>query len=145
MSNFTFRSAEQNDAEAVARLHHLTRETSMPYLPALHTLDEGIVFFSTVIDQRTVLVTELDGAIVGYCAYGDGWLDHLYVHPDLQGQGIGSELLNRAITDSDSLQLWVFQRNSGAIRFYERFGFKLVRQTDGAENEEREPDALYAL
>ena len=42
------------------------------------------------------------------------------------------------------LQLWVFQKNTGAIRFYERHGFRLVKLTDGAENMEREPDALYA-
>ena len=40
------------------------------------------------------------------------------------------------------LRLWVFQENVGARRFYERRGFRLVRETDGAGNEEKEPDAL---
>jgi hypothetical protein len=43
----------------------------------------------------------------------------------------------------ERLELWVFQRNEGARRFYERHGFELVRLTDGAGNMEREPDALY--
>ena len=38
----------------------------------------------------------------------------------------------------------MFQKNTGAIRFYERHGFRLVKLTDGADNMEREPDALYA-
>jgi hypothetical protein len=38
----------------------------------------------------------------------------------------------------------VFQRNEDARRFYERQGCVLVELTDGAGNEEREPDALYA-
>ena len=41
-------------------------------------------------------------------------------------------------------QLWVFQQNATARRFYERRGFVLVRETDGSDNEERTPDALYA-
>ena len=41
-------------------------------------------------------------------------------------------------------QLWVFQQNANARRFYERRGFVLVRETDGSGNEERTPDALYA-
>jgi len=41
------------------------------------------------------------------------------------------------------LQLWVFQLNEGARRFYERHGFRLVKLTDGAGNMERTPDALY--
>ena len=33
--------------------------------------------------------------------------------------------------------------NPSRIRFYEARGFALVRQTDGAGYEEKEPDALY--
>lgn len=144
MSDVEFRSATLDDAESIARRHHSTRETSMPYLPVLHTLKDGVEFFASVVKQRTVQIADINGKAVGYCAYGDGWLDHLYVQPVYQGHGIGSELLKRAMTASDSLQLWAFQKNVGAIRFYERFGFRLVRETDGASNEEREPDALYA-
>ena len=43
----------------------------------------------------------------------------------------------------ERLDLWVFQKNDGARRFYERHGFELVRLTDGAGNMEQEPDALY--
>ena len=43
----------------------------------------------------------------------------------------------------DCLQLWTFQRNLSARRFYEARGFALVEQTDGARNEEKEPDARY--
>jgi hypothetical protein len=43
----------------------------------------------------------------------------------------------------DRLQLWTFQRNLRARGFYEARGFALVRQTDGSDNEEKEPDALY--
>ena len=41
------------------------------------------------------------------------------------------------------MRLWTFQRNQRARRFYERRGFRLVLLTDGADNEEKEPDALY--
>ncbi len=34
--------------------------------------------------------------------------------------------------------------DDGARRFYERHGFRLVQVTEGSENMEREPDALYA-
>ena len=37
------------------------------------------------------------------------------------------------------MQLWAFQSNTGALRFYERHGFVAVEETDG-DNEERAPD-----
>jgi GNAT superfamily N-acetyltransferase len=65
------------------------------------------------------------------------------VLPQLQGRGVGSELLEIAKRSFDRLQLWTFQRNAPARRFYEARGFALVEQTDGAGNEEKEPDARY--
>ena len=52
-------------------------------------------------------------------------------------------LLRKATDANETLRLWTFQRNTDAIRFYESHGFKLVRETSGADNEEHEPDALY--
>ena len=41
------------------------------------------------------------------------------------------------------LELWTFQINATAQRFYERHGFVAVDRTDGSANEEREPDIRY--
>ena len=76
----------------------------------------------------------------------EGWevLEKLYVDPEAQNRGVGTALLDQAkALRPDGLVLWVFQKNEGARRFYERHGFRLVKLTDGAENMEREPDALY--
>jgi GNAT superfamily N-acetyltransferase len=71
-------------------------------------------------------------------------LEHLYVRPADQGKGVGGTLLARAKEQRPhGLRLWVFQRNEGARRFYERHGFALACVTDGTANAEREPDALY--
>jgi ribosomal protein S18 acetylase RimI-like enzyme len=42
------------------------------------------------------------------------------------------------------LQLWVFETNVGAQRFYRRHGFVEVERTDGAGNEEKAPDIRMA-
>jgi membrane-anchored protein YejM (alkaline phosphatase superfamily) len=41
------------------------------------------------------------------------------------------------------LQLWTFQVNGTARRFYERHGFLAVESTDGSGNEEGDPDVRY--
>jgi ribosomal protein S18 acetylase RimI-like enzyme len=42
-----------------------------------------------------------------------------------------------------ALELWCFQANTYARRFYERHGFKAIRFTDGHDNEEKTPDVRY--
>jgi GNAT superfamily N-acetyltransferase len=139
------RAAVPGDAESVARLHRHVREACLPYLPRLHTpLEDHAFFRDHVFPGCTVQVAEADGMALGFAAWRHGWLDHLYVHPDWHGLGIGSRLLAMVTDELPAVRLWVFQRNVLARRFYEARGFRLVRLTDGAGNEENEPDALYA-
>ena len=84
-----------------------------------------------------------DAAMIGMLAFREEWIDQLYVLPMAQGRGVGTGLLQVAQKAFDRLQLWTFQRNGPARRFYEARGFVLVQETDGAGNEEKEPDALY--
>lgn len=117
---------------------------SLPYLPELHTPEEDLWFFSErLFQENEVWVAEAEGEIVGYIAFKPGWISHLYIHPDHQGRGLGPELLAKALEDGTARELWTFQQNARARRFYETRGFSLVRLTDGADNEEKTPDALY--
>ena len=118
--------------------------TAMPYLPTLHTEAEDHRYFRKVVAEQQVWVADEHGTVQAFIAFTDSWVNHLYVHPDFQSRGAGSMLLEQAKrTDIRSLDLWAFQKNTVARRFYERRGFRLVKVTDGSGNEEREPDVLY--
>ena len=81
--------------------------------------------------------------MVGMIAFRDDWIDQFYVLPQAQRQGAGTALLGVAQSSLNRLNLWTFQRNERARSFYLSRGFVLVPETDGAGNEENEPDALY--
>jgi GNAT superfamily N-acetyltransferase len=71
-------------------------------------------------------------------------VSQLYLRPGHWRQGIGTELLGHAkALRPGGLRLWCFQVNARGRAFYERHGFRVDRMTDGAGNEEREPDILY--
>jgi GNAT superfamily N-acetyltransferase len=85
----------------------------------------------------------VDKEIIGIVAFREGWIDQFYVLPQFQGLGAGDALLRVVKAAYSDLQLWTFQKNTLARRFYEKRGFVMVMQTDGRDNEEREPDVLY--
>jgi GNAT superfamily N-acetyltransferase len=117
----------------------------MTYLPQLYTDAETKEFIRDVlIPNNEVWVAEEAGRVVGFAGFGDGFLRHLWVQQANQNRGVGTALLKVAMDRSPGgLQLWVFQKNVGARRLYERAGFELAELTDGERNEEREPDARY--
>ena len=122
---------------------------AMPGLPDLHTPDEDRWFLrERVLAHEEVWVAEDDGRVAGFASLatrdGEDFLQHLYVSPAHQRRGIGGALLALAKQRRPAgFRLWVFQRNDGARRFYERHGLRLVQLTDGEGNEEQEADALY--
>jgi putative acetyltransferase len=145
MRDIVLRRARDDESDAVADLFRLSLRTAMWFLQDRHTAEEDRAFFrDRVFATCEVWVAERDGELTGLCAFRDGWVDHLYVHPARLRSGIGAALLRKAKDANERLQLWAFQRNENALRFYESQGFRLVTTTDGRDNEEREPDALYA-
>lgn len=142
----TLRPATADDAHAIARIHSDARRVAMPYLPELHSDDETEAWVrDIVLPAQDVVVAIIDTQVAGYIAVHGTTVEALYVGPVHQRRGIGSALLRHAMSQSDgSLDLWTFQRNTGARQFYEAHGFHAVELTDGGENEEREPDVRYA-
>ena len=138
------REARPGDVGAIAQLYERSFGT-LNFLPTLHTLEEHHAWFGQVVAQREVWVWEEEAVILGFIALGDATVDYLYVEPEMTGRGIGSSLLDRAKDRRPSgFSLWTFQQNAGARRFYERHGLRLIRLTNGEDNEEKTPDALYA-
>jgi GNAT superfamily N-acetyltransferase len=138
------RQLELEDMAAAALLFRSSFDRALPSLAGLHTPEEDQWFFREQVFTTCVVWGAFDSAgMVGMIAFRQDWIDQLYVLPKNQGRGVGTELLQVAQRFFGRLQLWTFQRNVEARRFYEARGFALIRETDGAGNEEREPDALY--
>lgn len=64
-----------------------------------------------------------DGAIKGIIQVENQEIKKLFVEPVLQGKCIGSILLKYAIDYHNANSLWALEKNTRAIRFYERHGF----------------------
>jgi GNAT superfamily N-acetyltransferase len=142
------RPAREDENDVLARLWRRALH-DMTYLPPVP--EEHLPLLAGIIERHEeVWLAEEDSRPLGFLAIErsqrDGWdvLEKLYVDPSAQNQGVGAALLEHAkALRPDGFVLWVFQKNTGARRFYERHGFRLVKLTDGADNMEREPDALY--
>jgi putative acetyltransferase len=132
------RRATEADVEEVVAIFEPSFAL-LDFLPQLHTHEENLAFFARRL-------REAEGYILGrgFALVDGDWLDHLYVHPDEIGTGVGHALLEHVKTlRPDGFQFWVFQQNERARRFYENHGARPVELTDGSGNEEKTPDVRY--
>ena len=69
-----------------------------------------------------------DVVVKGFMRVHGTELCKLFVEPVLQSQGIGAALLSHAVNALGANQLWALEKNTRAIAFYERHGFRLTDQ-----------------
>jgi putative acetyltransferase len=141
---FTLRRAAASDADEIANVYYASFRL-LTFLPMLHTTEEYRWFVSNVTlkNARSRLTRTKAGSSLFLGRRGEK-VRLLYTRPDRIGMGAGTQLIDAAkASNVDALELWCFQANERARRFYEARGFQAIRFTDGADNEERMPDIRY--
>ncbi|MBQ9057867.1 MAG: GNAT family N-acetyltransferase [Atopobiaceae bacterium] len=73
-----------------------------------------------------IYVYDDSGIVKGFIHVDSTEIVTLYVDDFFQGQGIGSKLIRFALEGTGATFLWALEKNEGAIRFYERHGFRVT-------------------
>jgi putative acetyltransferase len=136
----------KSESNSVVELWHTTKRDAYPYLPLEQerTLEDDLRFFHEKLFPRCdIWVAEEKGRLVGFLAIQGGYVDRLYVLPNCQRVGIGTALIEHAMTISPpGLELHTHQKNTAARNFYEKRGFVAVR-FGVSPPPESEPDVEY--
>ncbi len=124
-----FETVDFSDASALAELR---ARAMKPSLLKVGRFDEERVrtrFLETFVpaDTKQVIV---DGRLCGFFVVKENpdhlYLDHLYVDPNCQSQGIGHAVINHVVQRAEQKKLPVrlgALRESRANRFYQSLGF----------------------
>lgn len=139
------RRARADDANGIGDVWLSSWRATFAFPPG-HPDDDVRRWLATELVPRheTWVAADPGGRVVALMALSDAKVEQLYVAPDRIGQGLGRRLLELAKTRRPAgLELFCFQVNASARRFYERNGFSAIAFGDGSGNEERQPDVLY--
>jgi [ribosomal protein S18]-alanine N-acetyltransferase len=86
-------------------------------------------------EGKEIYIIEKDGSAAGFVILQTigsfkGYIQTLFIHPDFQGVGLGTALLEycekRIAAFSPNIFICVSEFNTGAIKLYESFGFRKV-------------------
>jgi GNAT superfamily N-acetyltransferase len=146
LDGLELRQAMATEAAEIAELYLASFKATYDF-PLAHTDDQVRHWIAEVLlpNHEVWVATTRASSIVGMTALSSEMLDQLYVAPAWTGRGVGSRLVELAKRRRpDGLDLYTFQVNHYARRFYARRGFLQVSLGDGSANEEGQPDVRYA-
>ncbi|MFF0741227.1 GNAT family N-acetyltransferase [Streptomyces sp. NPDC004111] len=148
-ARFLLRRAVDGDARAAAEVWLRSYDAALPSVRRAHDDDGVRAWFRHVVvpDCETWVAADEesgDGALAGVMVLDEAGIDQLYLAPERRGLGLGDLFVAKAKElRPGGLELWTFQVNESAHRFYRRHGFTEAERTDGTRNEEREPDVRF--
>ena len=105
-----------------------------------HTPERQEKYLADKIENgwRVYMLVLENGEAVGIVSVKEDVIEDLYVLPERQNRGYGSELLKHAINLCDGVPtLWILENNAAAERLYVRMGFRATGRrnviTDGLD------------
>ena len=140
------RLASIEDSSSISDLYIQSRFDWLNFIPPIaHSVEKTHEWLRNRIKNgEEFWVTEDDRGLTGFLLLEPGWIDQLYVRKDCIRQGLGLSFVEKAKSRFPAgLQLWTFQTNMPARKFYESQSFVIAELTSGEHNEERTPDVRY--
>ena len=67
-----------------------------------------------------------NGQVVGFIGVDGTMIEMLFIHPSLRGCGLGSLLLDHAVSEHGATLVDVNEQNGQACRFYQHMGFQVA-------------------
>jgi GNAT superfamily N-acetyltransferase len=134
--NITFRPASSHDFESLLALRIAAMRESLERIGRFdpeRARERFLSGFSPTDTQHIEVNQRRVGFVVTKRKDDHLLLDHLYVDPSQQNQGIGAAVLAHVLTQAQALNLPIrlgALRDSDSNRFYLRHGFRLVEQTE---------------
>ena len=90
----------------------------------MHTPERQRAYLKSKMNNGTKFYMLTDGKPIGIVSVTDSLIEDLYVLPDQQNKGYGTQLLRHAINRcADTPTLWILENNVNAERLYRRMGF----------------------
>jgi ribosomal protein S18 acetylase RimI-like enzyme len=134
--SITYASTE--DAVAILELQKLAYQSeaklyndfSIP--PLIQTMEELEVDFNSKVFLKTQVESKIIGSIRGYQSGNTCYIERLIVHPNHQGQGIGTALMESfesCFGQVQRFELFTGTKSDRNIHLYGRLGYKTFKST----------------
>ncbi|MBW4604282.1 MAG: GNAT family N-acetyltransferase [Calothrix sp. FI2-JRJ7] len=141
MENITYASTE--DAPAILELQKLAYQSEAKLYndfnipPLIQTMEELKVDFTSKAFLKAQVESFLIGSVRGYQAGNTCYIERLIVHPNYQGQGIGTALMESfesCFSQVQRFELFTGTKSNRNIHLYERLGYKIFKNEEINKN-----------
>lgn len=122
------RKLNQNDLNAVIEIWYNASVKAHNFITSDYWQEKKEDMKNLYIPSSNTFVYEYNNQILGFISLVDNYIAAIFVANNVQGKGIGQQLMQFAKDQFFVLQLGVYAKNYNAISFYCQQGFKIIQE-----------------
>lgn len=131
------RKFEQNDIDHVMQIWKNANRSAHDFIPEEYWKNNYEAVKSALPSAEIYVYVHRD-RIAGFIGTNEKHIEGIFVDRADRNRGIGTALLNQVMNEKADLTLNVYKKNANAIRFYEKNGFTVTKESIDEETGETE-------
>jgi len=133
------RNLKNEDINTVMELWKTSTIEAQNFIPDSYWLENYDNVKNNYLPNSTTYIYEEDGEIKGFVSLIENiFIGGLFIKVGNQRKGIGNRMLNFLKERYDKLQLAVYDKNTRAMNFYLKSGFKILNTEIDEKTKEKE-------
>lgn len=136
------RKFENSDIDDVMQIWKNENIQAHNFIPKEYW-ESNYEYVKKLLPKSEIYVYIENDKIKGFIGINENYIEGIFVNSNYQNKGIGTALINKAKEEKEELTLNVYEKNREAIKFYEKNGFEIVKESVDKETNEKEYRMLW--
>lgn len=128
---------DSSDLETISQIWLMSNLDTHDFIEKEHWLN-NYSFVKKAFSSATIYAYYSDNKIVGFLGIINAYIAGIFILQDYRSLGIGTQLLKAIQSTHTKLTLDVYQKNTLALKFYQKNGFHIQQEKLDIQTEEIE-------
>ena len=122
------RKYQKQDTSSVIAVWRSASALAHPFLSESFMDETETAIREKYLPNTETWIAEKEGQVIGFISLFGNEVGALFLLPEFHGKGLGRKLMNKAASLHSELLVEVFKENMIGRKFYERYGFRLMKE-----------------
>ena len=124
---------DKKDIDSVMKIWKDNNQKFQGFIDNQYWIDNYVKARDDFLNNKVYVYTEAEKLLAFIAISDDGRILSIQVKPEIQREGIGKLLIEKAKKDNGNLRLNIYEKNNQAVLFFKAMGFKKINES--IENE----------
>ncbi len=138
MKDIRMQKLSDKDLDEIIEIWYESSIKAHDFIPDEYWNENKSQMKEKYIPMSETYIAKNNNTLLGFVSMMDEYLAAIFIRTNMQGLGIGSELINHVKEIRKRIQLKVYKKNVKSIEFYKKKDFRIISESIDNDTGEQE-------